>query len=300
MKALVTGSEGVIGSKLVEVLNDLGYDVVGMDIVKIDYEGYVLGNVNDFASFIPFLDSPPEVVFHLAGEVSNDACEKMPVQTIQSNLIGVLNVLRFCELTGAQLLFTSSSQVYADRCGGDILTEDMVPCYHSGIYGITNWMGEELIRYYHKRYGVQSIIVRLFMCYGPGDFPNRYRSALVRFIEWAVNNEPIIVHSGAVRGWCYIDDMVDGIIAASEYDDGCEVFNIGRGGHISMAELAKCIIEITGSKSDIVYKHAPDHVILKKVASFEKAKRLLNWEAKIPLAEGLEKTIKWYNERRSL
>jgi nucleoside-diphosphate-sugar epimerase len=294
MRILVTGSQGTIGTPLTRKLRKLGNEVIGMDIANVAEHGYRLGNVNDFASFAELLAWKPGMVFHLAGEVSNDACEQLPDQTLETNLIGLLNALRFCKMTGARLLFTSSSQVYANLCSANtILTEDMVPLYHSGIYGITNWMGEELVRYFIERYSIEAIIVRIFMSYGPGEYPNRYRSAISRFIQWALEGNPIIVHRGAIRSWCYIDDIVDGIIAAADYHRDYEVFNIGRDEYMSMDEVAKKIIYLTGSESEIAYEEAPKYVILKKIASFEKAKRLLGWQAKVPLEEGLRKTVEW-------
>ncbi|GAH56462.1 unnamed protein product, partial [marine sediment metagenome] len=176
--------------------------------------------------------------------------------------------------------------------------ETMRPGKQRGIYGLTKWMAEEFIEYYHGRYGLKAIIVRIFMCYGPGEIPNPFRSAISRFIGRALKNEEIIVHEGSERSWCYEDDIVKGIYAAAMYESSFDIFNIGIDEPWSMEAVAEEIIELTNSESIIRIEPIPLGITPVKAGNFAKAKWLLGWEAKIPFREGIKRTVEWNIERR--
>lgn len=297
---LVIGSEGVIGQHLENRLLLAGYNVYCADRAKKKREYYLICDVTHPETLDKvFLESQPDIVFHLAAEVGRETGELMPSVTVESNVMGTLNVIRQCLAINARLVYLSTSEAYGRLFAEpDGVTEDMTPRGQQCIYGLTKWMGEELVEYYSRRYHLDARICRLFMCYGPGEHSNPYRSAVIRFIEAAFNNKPLYVHKGGMRSWCYITDIVEGIIKVGEYhcDSGFEIFNIGKDDMRDMEWIAKEIVRLTDSQSQIIFTESEPDVTLVKRANFDKAKRLLGWEAQVTIEEGLEKTVGWYDE----
>lgn len=296
MRILVIGSEGTIGSKLVPYLkkNDEFY-VKRADRIRIREDDYEMVDITHYETLEPAFEPSPNIVIHLAGEVSRETSEHWPNIAIESNVVGTMNVIKLCLKHNAKLVFAGTSEEYGSAYFDGIpVTEDDQPRQQQGIYGLTKWMAEELIEYCHRRYGLNAIIVRLFMCYGPGEEPNPYRSAIARFIDWARRGEPIHVHKGGERSWCYIDDIIEGIVSAMKYEDETfSIFNIGRDEPWNMEDVAKEIIRLTNSTSEIILEPAPPGITLVKRGNFSKAEKVLNWKAKTSFLEGLEKTVRW-------
>lgn len=297
MNILVIGSEGTIGKPLVNKLKGMpGMRVFRCDRIRQKEHDYYMADISHYETLESIFEVKPDIVFHLAGEVSRESAEHWPNIAVENNIIGTLNTVRLCLKHKAKIVFAGTSEEYGGLfANGVVVTEDMRPIQQQGIYGLTKWLAEELIEYYSRRYALHAIIVRIFMCYGPGEIPNFYRSALTRFIDAARRGEPLHVHRGGERSWCYIDDTVAGLIAASEYNrEHFSIFNIGNDEMISMQELAKKIFDLTHSKSTIVLEDAPVGVTLVKNASFKKALDVLGWKAQVPFAEGLKQTIDWH------
>ncbi|MGB9596143.1 MAG: NAD-dependent epimerase/dehydratase family protein [Candidatus Poribacteria bacterium] len=296
MRILVIGSEGTIGSKLVQYLKqDDEFYVKRADRIRIREDDYEMVDITHYETLEPAFDPPPNIVIHLAGEVSRETSEHWPNIAIESNVVGTMNVIKLCLKYNAKLVFAGTSEEYGSAyLDGIPVTENDQPRQQQGIYGLTKWMAEELIEYCHRRYGLNAIIVRLFMCYGPGEEPNPYRSAIARFIDWARRGEPIHVHKGGERSWCYIDDIIEGIVSAMKYEDETfSIFNIGRDEPWDMEDVAKEIIRLTNSNSEIILESAPPGITLVKRGDFSKAEKVLNWKAKTPFLEGLKKTVRW-------
>lgn len=297
MKILVIGSEGTIGTQLVKRLKqEPSLEVRRCDRVRTRANDYIMADVTHYETLDAAFDPAPDLVFHLAGEVSRETAEYWPNIAVENNVIGTLNVIKQCLKKDSKLLFAGTSEEYGGLFQEGIsVTEDMRPRSQQGIYGLTKWLAEEMIEYYHRRYALNAVVVRIFMCYGPGELPSPYRSATTRFIEWARRGEPLHVHKGSMRSWCYIDDTVEGLISASRYPnkEGYSIFNIGNEEEWAMEDVAREIIRLTDSKSKISIEEAPAGITLVKRASFKKAEKMLGWKAKVSFKEGLRRTVEW-------
>ncbi len=315
---LVIGSEGTIGRSLVKELEScksevvLGDRIYTCDRTRIKRDKYWMGDISHFVTMEKvFFETNPDIVIHLAGEVSRETAEYWPEIAIESNVLGTFNVAKLCHEFGAIMVYAGTSEEYGNMYvglkEGEYVTEELVgPPRCKGVYGLTKWMGEEMIEYFSRRYGLRAIVPKLFMCYGPGEYPSPYRSAMSRFIYSALHDLDIHVHKDTSRSWCYIDDIVEGFIKIINLAKGLtvkrstwrkagyfEIFNLGRDEVIGTEDLARYIISQVVSSSKVILEDAPEGITPHKKASFEKAKKMLNWEAKVPLIEGVTKTIEW-------
>jgi nucleoside-diphosphate-sugar epimerase len=303
MSVLVTGALGVIGQKLSEELRRRGYDTVLSDVKILKQDGYRRGDITQYVEMDRiFKEFKVEHVFHLAGEVGRVNGEEFPRRAVDINVSGTINLAQLCLEHGARLYFASTSEVYSGLPGHEKLTEELVEVHGflpTNVYGISKWHAEHYLRHFSDAIGLKALAFRFFMCYGAGEYPNPYRSAMTNFIHSALTGKQLNVHRGTARSWCYIDDIVAGCIAAMERAPfkGYEAYNIGRDDLRPTEEVAELIIELTGaSKSQLAFS-TPDKLVYPvKDASFEKAKRELAFEATIPLEEGIKRTIAWQKE----
>lgn len=303
MKILITGGKGVIGTNLTKKLEEDGHEVHIFDRVRTECENFYRGDICDhFRLGDIFAEVKPDLVFHLAGMVSRLECEETPELAIRTNVSGTLNVCKFCEKYDSRLIYAGSSEEYGtafDR--GELVTEETPFGHPTSFYSMTKRMSDEVIQYAANFNGLEATTMRLFMLYGPGEYPSKYRSAVVRFMNAALWGEDLIVHAGTERSWCYILDAVDAmsILARQEMKTNYDVFNIGRNDPIPTLELAKKIIELTGSESRIVTINPIKTIIPVKRASFEKIKRELGWEANTDVDMGLKGTLEWLDAYKS-
>jgi len=303
MKILITGGKGVIGANLTTKLEKDGHEVHVFDRVRMDYENYHRGDICDhFRLGDVFAEVKPDLVFHLAGMVSRLECEETPELAIRTNVSGTLNICKFCQKYDSRLIYAGSSEEYGTAFDqGELITEETPFGNPTSFYSMTKRMSDEVIQYAANFNDLKAITMRLFMLYGPGEYPSKYRSAVVRFMDAALQGEDLIVHAGTERSWCYILDAVDAmsLLARRELRTNYEVFNIGRNIPISTAELAKKIIDLTGSHSRIVTIDPIKTIIPIKRASFEKIKRELGWEANTDIDIGLKGTLEWLKVYKS-
>ncbi len=307
-KALVIGSEGTIGQKLVEGLLAKGYMVSKADKLIKSAPDYFICDIKEFETLRTVFEKVrPDVVFHLAAEVGRLMADNCPMLSIQSNCIGTYNVIKYCLEYDCRLVYASSSEVYGDlfdkgwQPNGQPRTPFMVHegnTIHKaqqGIYGLTKWMGEELVDLYTRMHDLNAVTVRYFMCYG-NEVSTGYRSALCEFIDKALRGKDIEVHQGAKRSWCHVDDIVKGTVLAGA-SELLGTVNIGKNEPVSMNWLALRIMDLTqlliDSRSNIVVAPPTESVYLVKAASFEMAKKSLGFEAEVSIEEGLKRTIEW-------
>jgi len=312
---LVTGCAGFIGRNLVkELLKDNENYVVGIDNLSTGKEE----NITDFMNKVRFsfsqIDirdyemllnvfklSEPGIVFHLAADPRLQYSNTEPLQTFNNNVNGTLNVLEACRLTKVKrLVFTSSSGVYGD------VNVDTIPEYEErkplSHYTTHKLIGEELCKLYYKLYGLEVIMLRLFNVFGEYQNPSGDYSALIpKTIRRCLDFEnPIIYGDGfQTRDFIYVKDVVSAFIKAGETDNkDCfgEAFNIGTGVGTSVNNIVNEIMRLTGDVNfEIIYK-APLIESRYVKADVDKARKVLGWEVKVTLSEGLKNTINFFEE----
>jgi len=306
-KVLVTGGAGFVGSHLTKQLCDKA-DTTVFDKereVQIDERAkYIRGDITDYLSLArAFEQTKPDLVFHLAGMVSRKECEETPLLAFQTNMMGAYNICELCVRHNARVIYAGSSEEYGHGFRGGIwgrttcVDESTDFGAATGIYSLTKRFADEVIQHFAAQKGLTATATRLFMLYGPGEPANEYRSAVIRFIDYAMKDEPLPVHPDTSRAWCYVDDAIEALMLLAKHKQAepYELYNIGKGvgqdSPIETTELAALIIELVGSKS-VVTLTKPDRTIIEhKYADFTKIRRVLGWEAKTPLKVGLTKVI---------
>lgn len=310
-RILVTGGAGFLGSHLVERLLDQGHDVLVVD-------NYFTGSRKNLEHM---LDNPKlevlrhDVTFPLYVEVDhiyNLACpaspihyQRDPVQTVKTCVQGAINMLGLAKRVGARILQASTSEVYGDPAihpqkesyWGNVNPIGVRSCYDEG-----KRCAETLFFDYHRQHNVDIRVARIFNTYGPRMHPNDGR-VISNFIVQALQNRDITIYGDGsqTRSFCYVDDMIRGIIAymsldrINEFDQTCfGPINIGNSFEFKMIELAKIIKEITGSGSKIVFKPIPSDDPKQRQPDLGLAKKILGWDAKVNLEIGIKNTIDYF------
>jgi len=297
LRILVIGSQGVLGTRLTATLAKDDY-VWGTDRKKLKAPNYMPSDITHYETIEPVFDiARPEVVYHLAGEVSREICDHWPTIAAEANVLGTMNVALLCLKYKARIVYAGSSEEYGDAFAKGPVTEGTALGRPQGIYALTKWMAEEIIEYWHRVHGLDAIIARLFMCYG-AEQPSGYRSAIAQFIHRARLGQELVVHRNSERSWCYLDDMIDGMIRAGKYklnsgNPRYEIFLLGRDEPVPTEHVAKKVIELLHSPSKIKLLDPPVGVTPVKRATFTKADKLLGWKATTSLEVGLRKEIEW-------
>ena len=304
MKILITGITGFVGSHLAEYWSYKNAEVHIIDNLKTGFEGNIshLKNVRSHKisiedkNEIEKIISGSDYVFNMAAMVSVPESIEKPEECINVNLNGYLNLLEASKKNKVKkIVLSSSAAVYGDD---PILPKktEMKPEPKSP-YGITKLDGELYSKMYEEQFGLKYACLRYFNVFGPRQSTeNAYAAAVPIFIKRAVKNEDIIIHGDGTqtRDFIYIDDVVKANVLAVEKENVSGVFNVACGSSISILELAKIIIELTNSKSKIVFEKERQGDIKHSLASVEETKEKLGFEPKINLKEGLLKTIEYF------
>ena len=245
-KVLVIGANGFIGSHLCDALNKKGYQVIGLYYNS----GKRNTDIRDFKSILKILKKhKPEAVFHTAAVLPGR--KDNPFLFFEVNTKGTFNLLEACRLQGVKkFIYSSTMSVY----GKDIEylpIDEKHPTNVSDFYGLTKFLGEELVRFYAKNHNLNAIVLRYSGVYGPG----KEQGAVANFIRNAKQNKPLKISNNICWDIIYIKDVVEANIKALEKADKLkfEIINIGSGKEININNLAEKIIKITGSKSNIVF-----------------------------------------------
>uniref|UniRef100_A0A7C3ML84 NAD(P)-dependent oxidoreductase n=1 Tax=Dictyoglomus thermophilum TaxID=14 RepID=A0A7C3ML84_DICTH len=306
-KILITGALGVIGNYLYNFLKDEGFEIIGIDQKITDYDDYIRADIAHFEDLWKvFKQNKIEKVIHLAGEVGRMVGENYPQKMIYVNNVGLINIISLCLDYDVELIYFSTSEVYGNlfNSGFEVKEEDIelkgTPFMTTNIYALSKLYGEAIVKHYVDNYGLRALTVRPFMVYGPGEYPNKYRSAISIFVYNALTNKLITVHRGAVRAWCYISDFVEGVRLLLDYpiETGrYEAFNIGSDEYHTMEEVARIIIEETGGNFNNLEIVDPPSKFLSLVKKFsiEKIKKI-GYKPKVSLREGVKEVIKWQKE----
>lgn len=309
-RILITGGAGFIGTNIAKrLIKDnqiLLYDNLWRNSLKnsqIQDEKnikIVQGDILDFQKLKSIVDEfKPDIVIHLAAIAGVDTVMKHPVKTMQINMIGTYNILESIKSHKTErFLNFSTSEIfgsYAYKVGDDAQSSLATVGEARWTYSVSKLAGEHLAYAYHKEYGIPIVNIRPFNVYGPGQVGE---GAIHRFVVRALKNEPLEIHGDGdqIRSWCYIDDFVDGVLLSLTKDEAIgQAFNIGNPrGTITINMLARLIKELSQSKSEIIYTPKTYVDVELRIPSIEKAKKILGYEPKIDLEEGLKRTIDWY------
>ena len=319
MKALITGGAGFIGSHLAERLLKDGEEVVIIDNLSTGqlenletFRQYatlefVRGDIRD-ATLMQMLVSRCDVVFHLAAAVGVQLIADDPVHTIETNIGGTETVLDAANKFGRRTLLASSSEVYGKSESVPFREDDDFmlggTAFSRWAYACSKAIDEFLGQAYYQQYGLEVIGARFFNTIGPRQ-TGRYGMVVPRFVQWALANEPIRIYGSGrqSRCFCYVEDLLDGIIALMESAEAAgKVFNVGSVEEISIEDLADKIIAITGStggKEHISYEQAygrPIEDMMRRVPSIERIRETVGWEPRTDLDETLQIIIEHFSE----
>jgi|TARA_B100000959_G_scaffold262486_1_gene300959 nucleoside-diphosphate-sugar epimerase len=294
-KALVIGSEGNVGTPLVRHLQAGGYEVLESDIRPLARPGYLIADINQPMDLLPAFDWGPDVVFMLSAIVSRVACEQASGLAIATNLAGINNVLQLCKRTGARLVFFSSSEVYGPGC--DPMDEAVSDPKPNNRYGLSKFLGEQLVEYETRTYGLKAVSIRPFMIYDENEEFGSRRSAMIRFSSELAMGRSIQVHSGSARSWLHVSDAVRAMEAAAHIDEYM-VINIGHPGILPIEELAEQIrVELGAPGSLIEYLPQPDGMTPIKRPILNRQRDVLGISPIVSLEEGVQRVCKKVQER---
>lgn len=308
MRVLVAGAAGFLGSHLCDRLLADGNQVVGLDNYLTGRKqniSHIMNNHN-FEIIRHDVTDPikieVEAIYNLACPASPIQYQKNPVQTIKTNILGAINLLDLATETGARILQASTSEVYGDPntspqvedYWGNVNPIGIRACYDEG-----KRVSETLFMDYHRQYGLQIKIARIFNTYGPRMDLHDGR-VVSNFIFQALNNQPITIYGDGsqTRSFCFVSDLIPGLISLMQSPtDILGPINIGNPTEFSMLELAQEVINLTNSKSELQFKPLPSDDPKQRKPDIKLAMHTLGWNPKIELREGLQKTIEDFNHR---
>ena len=306
--SVVTGGAGFLGSHLCDRLLAEGHEVICIDnLITGDSANiaHLFGNErfhyynHDVTNYI-FIEGEVHNVLHFASPASPIDYIKLPIQTLKVGSLGTHKALGLAKAKGARFLLASTSEVYEDPLihpQTESYWGNVNPIGVRGVYDEAKRFGEAMTMAYHRYHGVKTRIVRIFNTYGPRMRLNDGR-AVPAFMSQALNNEPVTVFGDGsqTRSICFVSDLIDGIYRLLQSDISDPV-NIGNPDEISVLELAKEIVELTGGKSKLVYNPLPEDDPKVRQPDITKAMELLNWKPKVCRKEGLRITLEYFRKK---
>ena len=304
-RILVTGGAGFLGSHLCKALLDTGADVICLDNLFCGQKDNI----------VPLMDNPHfefirhDVTFPVyleVDEIYNLACpaspfhyQHDPVQTLKTSVHGAINMLGLAKRLGAKILQTSTSEVY-----GDPSVHPQTEDYHGNVnpigpracYDEGKRAAETLFFDYHRQHGLDIRVARLFNTYGPNMHPNDGR-VVSNFIVQALKGEDITIFGDGsqTRSFCYVDDLITALLAFMDQNGCIGPMNMGNPNEFTIKELAEAVIELTGTKSKLIFKDLPADDPKQRQPDISLARQHLNWEPKTQLNEGLVHTIAYFD-----
>jgi len=306
MRVLVTGGAGFIGSHLCERLLADGSEVICLDNFFTGRKSNI-AHLLDSTSFELVRHDVTEPILLEVDQIYNFACPASPVhyqynpiKTVKTNVMGTINVLGLAKRVKARILQASTSEVYGDplvhpqteNYFGNVNPIGLRSCYDEG-----KRVAETLMMDYHRQSHVDTRIVRIFNTYGTRMMENDGR-VVSNFIVQALRGEELTIYGDGTqtRSFCYVTDLVDGIVKLMnvEADDIHMPVNLGNPGEFTMNELAEQVAQATGRETKVKYLDLPQDDPKQRQPDIGRAKRLLDWEPKVPLAEGLERTVDYF------
>ncbi len=296
---LVTGGLGVVGRPLVEELRKRGHEVWALDRAHHHDSSYFRCDISEYRVLAEvFEEQDFDPVYHLAAEFGRQNGEEFYETMWKSNAIGTKNVIRLQEKLGFRLIFTSSSEVYGNYRGR--MAEDVpreVPIVQMNDYAMSKWVNEMQIMNSARRFGTETVRLRLFNTYGPGEYYSPYRSAICQFIYRALNDMPYTVYTKHKRTSSYIDDTIHTMANVGERFQPGEVYNIAGSEIHDMKTASDMILDQLGKDDSLVeYGEIEQGTTLEKQVDISRAIRELDHKPKVDLDEGIRRTIRWQRE----
>ena len=318
-KVLVTGGAGFLGTNLCLRLLDMGLEVISLDnlctgrienvercssTLNVSFDNPKTLNVSSEFKFIEHdivdpINLDVDTIFNLACPASPPHYQSDPVKTTKTSIYGAINMLELAKQNNAKIMQASTSEIYGDpdehpqteEYRGNVNPIGIRACYDEG-----KRCAESLFFDYARMYNVDIKVVRIFNTYGP--FMDPYDGRVVsNFIVNALQNKPLEMYGDGTqtRSFCFVDDLIDGFICMINSDkDVTGPINLGNQDEFNLIQLSELILKLTGSKSKISFKPLPQDDPTRRRPNISKAKKLLNWEPKIKLEEGLIKAIEYF------
>ena len=308
-RILVTGGAGFLGSWICDVFVSQGAKVICVDNLASGLQSnishlmdsgrfrFVEHDISDSISFEEQLD----LVIHMASRASPFEFEHYPIEILKANTIGLMVSLEIAKKHKASILYTSTSEIYGNP--------RVVPTPESyygnvnsvgprGCYDEAKRCGEAYVVAYRKQYGLDTRIARIFNTYGPRIRSDGiYARAVPRFIDQALSGRPVTIFGDGIqtRSFTYVTDQIEGLLRLAALDEAQgSIVNIGNDNETKIIDMAKMILDITGSLSGITYHPLPEDDPLRRRPEISRAKDLLGWEPKLALEDGLRHTVEWF------
>jgi UDP-glucuronate decarboxylase len=308
MKVLLTGAAGFLGSHLTTRLLSEGHSVVGLDDLSTGNKSNLMDNLSN--PLFKFVEHDVRVPYNLEVDaILNFACpaspkhyQSDPVRTIETNFLGIINLLRLARDTGALIIQASTSEIYGDPMEspqretywGNVNPIGIRSCYDEG-----KRAAETLCFDYKRQFNVDSRVIRIFNTYGPNMSIDDGR-VVSNFIVQAIRGEPITIYGDGkqTRSFCYVSDLIDGIYKLLMLKQKIESpINLGNPNEFTMIELAQKVIDLTKSKSKIIYEKLPLDDPRNRRPDISLAKKMLSWEPSIDINDGINLSIDYFRKK---
>lgn len=307
MRILITGGAGFIGSHLCERLLGSGDEVLCLDNFFTGRRANIVKLLDDHCfelirhDVIEPILLEVDQIYNLACPASPIHYQYNPVKTVKTSVMGMINMLGLAKRVRARILQASTSEVYGDplvhpqpeEYWGNVNPIGLRSCYDEG-----KRIAETLMMDYHRQNRVDTRIARIFNTYGPRMLEDDGR-VVSNFIVQALRGEPLTLYGAGdqTRSFCYVDDLVEGLMRLMNADDVHEPVNLGNPGEFTIKELANEVVKICGSKSGVEYLPLPQDDPKQRKPDISRAQTLLGWNPTIPLQEGLKKTVAYFKGR---
>jgi len=309
MRIVITGGAGFLGSHLCDRFLRLGHRVICLDNLltgSIDNISHLMGNdafrfiKHDVTEYV-FIEGPVDAVLHFASPASPRDYLELPIQTLKVGALGTHKTLGLAKSKCARFLLASTSETYGDPLVNpqpETYWGNVNPIGLRGVYDEAKRFAEAITMAYHRTHGIDTRIVRIFNTYGPRMRPHDGR-VVSNFIVQALQGDPLTVYGsgGQTRSFCYVEDEVEGIVRLLLARNGPEIHepvNIGNPHELTVMEIARKILALTESRSEIVFESLPQDDPRVRRPDITKARKLLDWTPAISLEEGLRRTIEYF------
>ncbi|MBD3164415.1 NAD-dependent epimerase/dehydratase family protein [Candidatus Woesearchaeota archaeon] len=306
-KILISGGAGAIGSNLCISLLEKKAEVIVIDNLSsgsrknIPKEAvFVEGSINNDKALQKAFSYSPQIIFHLAANFANQSSVDNPLIDLETNGKGTIKLLQHSIKNNVEnFIYSSSSCVYGNKSGA--LNEEDVSTVLDTPYAFTKFLGEQYVNFFHRHFGLDTVILRYFNSYGPREFPGKYRNVIPNFLSMALQGKPLAITGtgNETRDFTFVGDIVNGTLLAAQKKAAIgETFNLGSGKETKIEVLAKKINRLTGNRAGIRYipKRKWDYV-RHRLADIAKSMNILGHSPQTSLDDGLNITIEWFKGR---